>query len=69
MEYPKTVEELYETLKAFKEKDANGNGDSTDEIPVSGDTNASGDLEVMSAFGLPVEPLPWHRRQRTTRRI
>nr|WP_304956241.1 extracellular solute-binding protein [uncultured Acetatifactor sp.] len=54
MEYPKTVEELYETLKAFKEKDANGNGDSTDEIPVSGDTNASWYLAVMSAFGMPV---------------
>lgn len=32
-EMPTTVDEFYEVLKAFKEQDANGNGDSTDEIP------------------------------------
>ena len=35
MEVPNTVEELYQVLKAFKEKDANGNGDPNDEIPMS----------------------------------
>jgi putative aldouronate transport system substrate-binding protein len=30
---PKTYEEFYNVLKAFKEKDANGNGDPNDEIP------------------------------------
>ncbi len=30
---PTTTDEFYEMLKAFKEKDANGNGDATDEIP------------------------------------
>ena len=35
MDYPTTTEELYEVLKAFKEQDANGNGDPNDEIPFS----------------------------------
>lgn len=34
MDMPKTTEELYQVLKAFKEQDANGNGDATDEIPL-----------------------------------
>lgn len=33
MEVPKTVDEYYEVLKAFKENDMNGNGDTTDELP------------------------------------
>lgn len=32
---PTNFEELYEVLKAFKEQDANGNGDPNDEIPFS----------------------------------
>lgn len=35
LEIPQTVDELYEVLKAFKEQDANGNGDPNDEIPMS----------------------------------
>ena len=31
---PRTVDELYEVLKAFKAQDANGNGDPNDEIPM-----------------------------------
>ena len=34
-EAPTTLEELYDVLKAFKEQDANGNGDPNDEIPMS----------------------------------
>lgn len=34
LEIPTSVEELYDVLKAFKEKDANGNGDTEDEIPM-----------------------------------
>ena len=34
-EMPKSVEDLYDVLKAFKEEDANGNGDKNDEIPMS----------------------------------
>ena len=36
MEMPTTTEELREVLRAFKEQDANGNGDPNDEIPLSG---------------------------------
>ena len=32
---PTTVDEAYEVLKAFKEQDANGNGDPNDELPFS----------------------------------
>lgn len=35
LEVPTTVDECYEVLKAFKEKDANSNGDPNDEIPFS----------------------------------
>lgn len=33
LEIPTTMEEYYDVLKAFKEQDANGNGDPNDEIP------------------------------------
>ena len=33
LEEPTSYDELYEVLKAFKEKDANGNGDPNDEVP------------------------------------
>lgn len=35
LEEPKSMDDLYEVLKAFKEQDANGNGDPEDEIPFS----------------------------------
>ncbi|MBQ6382268.1 MAG: extracellular solute-binding protein [Clostridia bacterium] len=35
LEVPKTIDEFYAVLKAFKENDANGNGDPNDEIPFS----------------------------------
>ncbi|MFQ9799203.1 MAG: hypothetical protein ACLR23_10055 [Clostridia bacterium] len=38
MDVPETVDELYDVLVAFKEQDANGNGDASDEIPF-GSTN------------------------------
>lgn len=34
VEEPKSFDELYDVLKAFKEQDANGNGDPDDEIPL-----------------------------------
>jgi len=36
LKMPTTTEELYTVLKAFKEQDANGNGDPNDEIPALG---------------------------------
>lgn len=56
MDYPTTTEELYNVLKAFKEKDANGNGDPDDEIPFSFTVDqASGqrvEFTIRSAFGI-----------------
>ena len=34
MEVPTNVDELYDVLVAFKNQDANGNGDTTDEVPM-----------------------------------
>lgn len=45
---PDTYEEFYNVLKAFKEKDANGNGDPNDEIAYQGDV-----LSYILPFGLP----------------
>lgn len=36
LEMPTTVDELTEVLRAFRDQDANGNGDATDEIPMIG---------------------------------
>ncbi|MFC3798369.1 extracellular solute-binding protein [Cohnella sp. GCM10012308] len=47
---PKTTEELYALLKAFKEKDANQNG-KNDEIPLSGINIDSIRPFILSAFG------------------
>lgn len=53
MENPTTLEELYQVLKAFKEQDANGNGDPNDEIPFSGswDENYSERGLILTAYG------------------
>ena len=42
LDMPTTTEEFYEVMKAFKEKDANGNGDPNDEIPLSTVTSGAG---------------------------
>jgi len=34
LDMPKTIDDWYEVLKAFKEEDANGNGDKDDEFPM-----------------------------------
>lgn len=49
LEMPQTYEEFYNVLKAFKEQDANGNGDPNDEIPFQG-----GVMQFILPFGLPV---------------
>ncbi|MCU6709952.1 extracellular solute-binding protein [Paenibacillus sp. J5C_2022] len=48
---PKTTDELYEVLKAFKEKDPNGNG-IADEIPLSGADMTSVLRSLAGAWGL-----------------
>jgi putative aldouronate transport system substrate-binding protein len=54
MGIPQTTDELYAVLKAFKEKDANGNGDLNDEIPFSFVKllDDIGLLPIMNCFGL-----------------
>jgi putative aldouronate transport system substrate-binding protein len=55
MEMPKTTDEFKAVLKAFKEKDANGNGDTKDEIPFSADPNNK-HIEAMAGwFGMPMD--------------
>jgi putative aldouronate transport system substrate-binding protein len=57
MEMPKTTDEFEAVLKAFKEKDANGNGDASDEIPFSADPNNL-HIEAMAGwFGMPMNKL------------
>lgn len=46
---PTTLEELYDVLKAFKEKDANGNGDPNDEIPY---TSRDFHVDMLNPFGI-----------------
>lgn len=54
MDMPSTTEEFEAVLKAFKEQDANGNGDPNDEIPFTADPNNK-HLEAMTGyFGLPM---------------
>lgn len=52
LEIPKTTDEFYEVLKAFKEQDPNGNG-KNDEIPFSYRANQvfTGDYSLSGAFG------------------
>lgn len=52
-EIPTTIDEYHEVLRAFKEQDANGNGDATDEIPL-GCHKALGSLRrcMLAPYGL-----------------
>lgn len=55
LEMPTTTEEFYQVMKAFKEQDANGNGDPNDEIPfstVKGDGATQIDGFLMNSFQL-----------------
>lgn len=54
LELPTTTEEYYEVLKAFKEQDANGNGNPNDEVPLSGSLSGWNNdpiVFLMNAFG------------------
>ena len=58
LEMPTTTEEFYNVLKAFKEKDANGNCDPHDELPLSTVTSGAGtqlDGFLMNPFQLTSE--------------
>ena len=53
LEIPETIDEFYDVLRAFKDEDANLNGDPNDEIPAGGMYNAyfAIDIPVLVAFG------------------
>ena len=51
LEMPTTIDEYYNALVAFKEQDANGNGDPDDEIPLSA-TGLARLYDLMAAFGV-----------------
>jgi len=56
MDFPTTLDEFYNVMKAFKEQDANGNGDPNDEIPISGSsTERPFRGQILDAFGLILE--------------
>ncbi len=51
LEMPETTDDFYNMLKAFKEQDANGNGDPNDEIPLArGGWSSEIDMFLMNAF-------------------
>lgn len=54
LQEPKNLDELYEVLKTFKEKDANGNGDPNDEIPLTATDVVKPDL-LLAYFGIPYD--------------
>ena len=53
MDMPTTIDELHDVLLAFKENDCNGNGDPTDEIPLSFEWGhwCANMTSLFSAFG------------------
>lgn len=58
-EYPKTLDELYTVLCEFRDKDANGNGDPSDEIPLEGSPTRANTLAYfLQATGVNVF-WPW----------
>lgn len=54
LDTPTTIDELYDVLVAFRDEDANGNGDATDEIPITGvytdGWSSTAEMFIMSAF-------------------
>ena len=53
LERPTTLDEFYNVLKAFKEQDANGNGDPDDEIPFAYAAGRKwGTVPICLAFGI-----------------
>jgi len=57
LEVPTTVDELTEVLRAFRDQDANGNGDATDEVPMSASMLAAdtqGIYTFFPMFGVPL---------------
>ena len=60
LEAPKTVDDVYNVLKAFKEQDANGDGDPNNEIPLVMHGNTYIYCMFLAAFGINVEKANWN---------
>ena len=60
LDYPSDTDELYETLKAFKEQDPNGNGEA-DEVPLTGaiSWNCPVEYAIIGYSFLPLRPNFW----------
>lgn len=57
LQAPATVDELTEVLRAFRDQDANGNGDATDEVPMSASllqADTQGIYTFFPMFGVPL---------------
>lgn len=52
MKLPTTIDELHEVLLAFRDMDANGNGDTTDELPMSDRNSLNLIKELGAAWGI-----------------
>ncbi len=54
LEVPTSIDELYDVLKAFKEQDANGNGDPNDEVPMLYNEIGYSNVEnaLLNAYGI-----------------
>ncbi len=63
MSEPKSLDELYNVLLAFKEKDANGNGDLGDEIPLSVPDGMSYIKNYLPYFGYNLDSDTWLANQ------
>ena len=56
---PKNLDEFHEVLTAFKEQDANGNGDPNDEIPLSVPDGMSYLRNYLPYFGYNLDSDTW----------
>ncbi len=61
LETPTNIDELTQVLRAFKENDADGDGDSTNEIPLEMglDTGFYGIRYILPLFGVPADGDKW----------
>ena len=58
LDIPTNIEEFYNVLCAFRDNDCNGNGDTTDEIPLAGNYGGGTDywrwISLFAMFGFPI---------------
>lgn len=64
LDFPETTEEFYQVLKAFKEQDANGNGDPDDEVPFSQTNQWQGNMEGLLMNPFIYSGVGWNANQR-----